>query len=151
MKVVGVQILLHTIEYLIWLPVIASVCSTTPGALMFPVEVQNAARMMHEVGPSLTTAGRRRKHPCIKRCLHTQGRLGENKWRTISCHTSKCRIRAESRAERQATFGCKQPSPRTSKLSFGHLLLPPKCAQELFYSGNYLEQPPKHPTHSCIV
>ena len=94
MKVVGVQILLHTIEYLIWLPVIASVCSTTPGALMFPVEVQNAARMMHEVGPSLTTVGRRRKR-ASKQCLNTQGQLGENKWRTISCHTSKCSIRAE--------------------------------------------------------
>ena len=51
--------------------------------------------MLHEVGPSLTTAGRRRKHPCIKQCLNTQGQVGENKWRTISWNTSKCRIRAE--------------------------------------------------------
>ena len=148
------QIPLHAIEYLIWLPVIASVCSTTPGALMFPVEVENAARMMHDVGPSLTTVGRRRKHPCIKQCLHTQGRLGENKWRTISCNTSKCRIRAEC-----VQYACRKTSnvwmqtTLTTHLQalIWNLLLPPMCAQELFYSGNYLKQPPKLPTHSCIV
>ena len=49
MKVVGVQIVLNTEKYLIWLPVIASLRSTTSGALILPVEVQNVARMMHEV------------------------------------------------------------------------------------------------------
>ena len=129
-------------KYLIWLPFIASLCSTTSGALMFPVELQNAARMVHEVGPSLTTVDRRRKHPCIKRCLHTQGRLDENMWRA-ECVQYACR-KTGNVWKHSHPHHAPQSSPLDTCCY--HQSVPKSCLTLVI-----IWQPPKPPTHSCIV
>ena len=147
MKAVGVQILLHAIEYLIWLPFIASLSSTTSGALSLPVEVQNAARMMHEVLSEFDNGGPTAGTSVHQTMLEHTKKIGR-KQVANNCVQRACRNSCRKDRQRLEAL---TPSPRTSKLSFGHLLLPPKCAQELFYPGNYLEQPPALPAHSCIV